>query len=165
MPNPLALAIMGGSVAGGYAGYRARRNDSNMDMSDKAGTTVMSALMGGAVAMGATAVGWGRIGSGVMKAGKSATMVGKGLMHSKTILGAKAFQIPKAARGPLGVLALGVAAIGAVAASAGSRVPNEREEYGSNENFGQIGSGIRERMGMLGATGDMVFGLNNSRHG
>lgn len=165
MPNPLALAIMGGTAAGGYLGYRSGRDDQSMDSSDKIGMTVMSAATGGVLGAAGNYIGWGKIGSAFKTAGKSGMMAGRFLAQTKTILGQKAFKIPKMAKGPLGGLALAAAAVGLVAAGSRTRVPNEREDSGQSETFNQLGSGVKERMGLLGATGDMVFGLNNQRHG
>lgn len=173
MLNPLTLAILGGSVAGGYLGYRAVRNDETMDTSDRAGSVTMSAALGGVAGAGASYIGFKNLAKGAAFAGsfgaKAAYGTGK-MMTANPIrtamrgLGRKSFGIPSVMKGPLGLLALTAISIGAVAAGSRNRVGVETEDQAQRDNFGR-GSSVKERAGMLGATGDMVFGLNNQRHG
>lgn len=170
MPNPLALAIMGGSIAGGAIGYSSAAGDPSQDLSDKAGSTVMSAITGGVLGGIGSYLPWKAIGRGAAGMGKVGMGAGRALKANPMraamkAMGREKFSIPKPLKGPLGLLALTAAAIGITAMGAKGRVPNEREEYADSSNFGMRGQGVKERMGLLGATGDMVFGLNNSRHG
>jgi hypothetical protein len=82
----------------------------------------------------------------------------------RTNFGFKA--IPKGMRGPLGLLAMFVGGTAAVAY--GSRSNPKPVAYSSTNEYGETEyntTSVKERMSMLGAAGNMVFGLNNMRHG
>lgn len=74
--------------------------------------------------------------------------------------------IPKGSMGPLAGIAMLALGIGTLAMS--PRVEPEGTTYASRDDYGNIeydNKPIRNRMNIMKATGDIIFGLNNGRHG
>lgn len=154
----VGLGLLGGAMALKSMGYKGLKAASGMastawkaatwtplnDMTRKAGAPLASGLFGSR-------------GIGPRyKFGMARALSGSGVRQG----------IPKGSRGPLGMLALTAASIGAIAYSARSNPQTnayaERDEFGGTEYTQQP---LKERLDMMHATGDMVFGMNNSRHG
>jgi hypothetical protein len=170
----LIAAAGSGAAVSGYLGWRKSGKD-EMGLDDRIGFTTSSVVAG---ATGGLALGL--LGTrGIAAAGKAGYTVlntaRKGAMwnpakaflkegHWRTNFGLKA--IPEMARTPLAALAMLAVGVGAIAYTSRSNpqptASASRDEYG-NTSYNQ--QSVKERMGLLGATGDMVFGLNNIRHG
>lgn len=69
--------------------------------------------------------------------------------------------VPKMVKGPISGLLLAGAAIAGI----GIASMTNRDTPPADNDPQPQGQTVRERMGMIGASGDMVFGLNNVRHG
>lgn len=177
MPSFNSLSTTGalgvGAFVGGRRGWAKSQEDDTMDAGDRAGYTASHIVRGAAIGLGLKTIGVG----GFTTAGKMLAG-GMGLARKATkwnplkpalmkIGGGKGFaSITKEARMPLAGLAL--FALGGLALAYSSRPKNPTAAYANrdeNEEVEYTEQPVRQRMGLLKATGDMVFGLNNSRHG
>lgn len=166
------VALGGGVGLGGLLGWRAAQRDESMDTTDRFGYTASAAVAGGTGALALKTLGLGRLGKYGTSAMKGANYASKTLMWNplKGAVGKPGTMgfgkgIPKGVGGPMAALAMFAVGVGAVAFGARSRP--QTTAYGSNE-YGETQynrQSVKERMGMMGAVGDMVFGLNNARHG
>lgn len=178
MPSISNLKTIAGMSAGaglgGFGGYKYARGRDDFDTEDKLGFAASSAIAGAAGGLALRAIGLGRLGSMAGGTAKAGAFTGKMLMANpaRSIMrkmGRQNFgykSIPKPIRTAGLIGATAVAGIAAIAYS--SRSKPQTSAYASQDEYGETqysAQSTRERMGMLGATGDMVFGLNNSRHG
>lgn len=182
MPSINAMAVMaaaaGGATAGGYFGWKHSANDPSMDREDRFGYAASLTLGGAGAGLAMKAIGvkglgrmagmGAKLGTGLAKAAMPAIKMGSirpGRAMLKALGREKSPLIAKWAKGPLKALALGATILGGVAYS--SRERPASETYGSRGDGGTEYSQqpIKDRMNLLHATGDMVFGLNNARHG
>jgi hypothetical protein len=177
MPSISAISMMigagAGIGAGGVYGWKKATRE-GYDTEDRLAFAGSSAMAGGGAALALNAIGIRHI-IGVGSAGLTGMNVArKGLMWNpiKTALkagGRTKFgisAIPKGLRGPLAGLALMAGGIGAVAY--GARSNPQPNMYSSNDEYGNVQynqQSVKERMGLLGAAGEMVFGMHNMRHG
>lgn len=163
------IGILGsGAVAGGYLGWNRASRDKNLDFEDRAAFTGSSIVAGAAVAGAAAGIGttvasrMGWIGNTVYK-GSTGAYKAMTLGSGKILPSIP--NIPKVARGPLAALAILAAGVGVIAYKSRSNPPTTA--YASNDGMGgtqySANTGVKDRLGLLGATGDMVFGLNNMR--
>lgn len=168
-----ATLIGGGGVLAGMTAHRHYANRKDIDTSDKFGMDAMWAATGGGLVAAGTAIGAKRLGTMAGIGYTGMRTASKALFShpmSKALGSKNAFRsIPKFARGPLGLLAIAAASVGSIAYSAKS--DNEAESYTTSDGMGGTtynkgpGMSVKERAALIGATGDLVFGLNNSRHG
>ena len=174
MPSANAIAIMAGAAAGGIGagrlGWRSSGRNPDMDQSDRMAFTASSAVAGIAGGAAIAKIGPGRIAAGMknlamgtFRSAQAARGVGKGVSAAASKMGAgKAPWL----KGPMKLLALTAASIGVMAYGARSKTPTSA--YASRNEAGEMEYGqrsVRDRMDMMGVTGDMVFGMNNTRHG
>lgn len=177
-------AFAAGGTLAGIGGYR-HASRVGMDTEDRLGFTTSSVIAGGAAGYMFKQIGPKRLGQFATGAYNAARFTGKAAMANplrslanrvdktatgRKILdatgigrGAKAF---KGMGGPVAALAMLALGIGAVAYSARSNP--KVDAYSSSDGTGGTeynSQSMKERMGLIGATGDVVFGLNNSRHG
>lgn len=173
-------ALAGGGLLAGYLGFRSSSRNPNMDTEDRLAFTTSSVIAGATAGLALRGLGMRRIGQIAQFGGKAARMGAKVAAFSpvermlgkttarKLGIGA-GFGAYKGHGGTVGLLALMVAGVGATAYNVRknpqpiSRATREDSGYPNISPIG--GMGIRERAGLLGATGDIVFGLNNTRHG
>lgn len=178
MPSFNALsamaAVAAGGVIGGYLGYRhSQRDPSIRDNGDTLGFSASAAIAGSASALALKTVGLSKLGMAAKNVGSGANKVSRALMYHPLRDFAEArgvkfgFKtIPKAMRTPLAALAFLAGSVGAIAYS--TRNTPDTSAYGSRDQSGNTQynvQSLKERMGMMGASGDLVFGLNNMRHG
>ena len=182
MPSIASLGTIafagGGAAAGGLLGYRHASGREDFDLQDKLGFSASSAIAGASGGLALRYIGLGRASSGLGIAAKGITK-GTGLLMAnparslmrkmgRTEFGLNA--IPKRVRG-LGAVGLtAVAGVAAIAYSSRSNPPvtayaSDDQVGGTDYNSAPQGMTMREKMSMIGASGDMIFGLNNSRHG
>lgn len=188
-------AAAGGALLGGRSAWvRSRRNE-NMDIEDRLAYSTMWGLTGAGVVAGTafTAMKYPSVLRGLYRGGAAAATgaykvatyhplrgfanrataaveSGTSSWLQRRAVGAgigQGFKAYKGNAGAIGLLATLVAGVGAMAYGARknprTRAAASRNEVGDTEYA--TPSSVRERMGMMGAAGDMVFGLNNSRHG
>lgn len=183
MPSLNAITMLGLAGAGGVMGAKVGWNragedptvESSADRFAYAGSATIAGVGAGfAAGIGALALrnrDVRRVGSSLLGSGISAGYAG--LKAPKTMnltreimskMGRTKFgwgSVPKGLKGPVsGLLMAGVAIAGMGIAS----LMNRDTPPAANDPQPQ-GQTVRERMGMIGASGDMVFGLNNVRHG
>jgi hypothetical protein len=168
-----ATLVGGGGIGAGLMAHRHYANRKDIDSSDRLGMDAMWAATGAGIVAAGSAIGPQRLGSIAGAGFSSARLAGKAVLSHpmSKALGSKTMfrSIPKVARGPLGLLAVAAAAVGSIAYS--SKSNNEAESYTTQDKTGEVdynqgpGMSVKERAGLIGATGDLVFGLNNSRHG
>lgn len=176
MPSINALSIMGVAVGGaalaGTAAWKHSAKDPTMDSADRVGYTGTLAAFGATGALALKHIGLGRLGTGIQFAGKAASKAGHLAMMNPgraafRAMGRKSFglkSVPGSGR-VLGTMAIMAAGIGAMAYGA-HRAENETMTMSRpDDDRMPARGGARERAGLIGATGDIVFGLNNSRHG
>lgn len=171
MPSVNALSIMalavGGAALAGTAAWKHSAKDQSMDTADRAGYTASLAIGGATGALALNHIGLGRLSKGlghVHGAAKTAAKYGSWRPGKAAMgaLGIKRIPGAKKAFGGLALLAgsIGALAYGAHKAEASAGTVNQPDEDRMPQR-----SSTRERLGLLGATGDLVFGLNNARHG
>lgn len=169
-----AMKIMAGAAAGGVgAGMLGRKhaaNDPDMDTEDRFAFTTSSVIAG--IAGGALL---GKIGIGNLA--KGAVAGARGIAGGAVSIGRVAKGVGSVARtmgagkapwlkGPMKLLAVTAASVGAVAY--GARSKPQTAAYASRNEEGETEysqHSVKERVGMMGAAGDMVFGMHNTRHG
>lgn len=171
--NAMKLMMAAGIGAGtaGVFGFRHAQRDRTMDSEDKLGFTASSAIAGTAVGLGLGYIGPGRIMSAGMGIGKAAYGAASSIPSKAAMkvmgarigfkAGPKELQSTlKAARGTLTGLAMAAAAVGVAALT--RRHDHEREDIAESDI---PRNSVRERLDMMNSAGDVVFGLNNARHG
>ncbi len=169
MPSINAIATMaamaGGAAVLGGAAWKHSGKDESMDTSDRAGYTGSAVIAGAGGGLALKAIGLRNLGKMAGKAATGANYARKALMSNPTGAGLK--RIPKGAGKPLAMLALLSASVGAIAyGSRSSKLQNTTNASRDGTSGTEYNTRpIKERMTMMGATGDMVFGLNNMRHG
>lgn len=167
-----------GALGGGVLGFSHASGRQDMDNPDRLGFAASSALAGAAGGLALRSIGMRRVAGGLRTAARGARAGIKMLMANpaRTLLrkmGRTEFgysAIPKRVRG-LG--AIGLTAVAGVAAIAYSSRSNPQvSAYASDDQVGGTDytpgpehMSMKEKIGMMAASGDMVFGLNNSRHG
>lgn len=171
MPGIKALSIMAGTASGigvgAYLGWGRASKNKDLDMEDRLSFTTSSAIAGGVAGLAAASLGTkgitgtaGAIFNGVNNTRRIASKAGSMMFKSKWK------GIPQL-RGPMKLFALTAAAVGVMAY--GARPRPETAAYAAPDEMGGVEynqeSSVKRRTGMLSATGDMVFGMNNSRHG
>jgi hypothetical protein len=170
MPSVSAMSIMTGAALGGAvagrAGWRHSGRNPDLDKEDRFALTTSSVIAGvaggavlGKIGLGNLTMGAKAAGRGMMGIGRAA----KGIGPAARSMGAgKAPWL----KGPMKPLALLAAGVGLLAYGARSQTPTSayasRDEAGGRE-YNQ--HSVKERMSMMGVTGEMVFGMNNTRHG
>ncbi len=176
-----ASAIAGAGITARIAWNRSARNK-NMDTEDRAAYSTMWGLTGTGIGLGAygMATNPGAATRGLQMLGIAAKGTYKAATWNplrslaNTAVGKRigigqGFRNFTGARG--GVMAgLAILAGGVGAMAYGARKNPQTTAYASRDQRGggttyESPSSVKERMGMLGAAGDMVFGLNNARHG
>lgn len=188
MPSVTAIGTMaaaaGGGVFGGLAGWR-KSGREGMDSEDRAGFTASSIVAGTAAGYGLNKIGLRRLGQmgkgmyGGARLASKAAMANpvRSLLNraDATSIGKKALDITgigrksvafKGAGGSMAAIAMAAIGVGAIAY--GARSNPKTNAYASPDGSGGTDyntQSVKERMGLMGATGDMVFGLNNARHG
>lgn len=179
MPSLAALgtiaATMGGAAVGGMAGWRYSNRRDDFDTEDRLGFAASSTVAGGAAGLAMRSIGlrgMGRLASG----GYSAAATGGRLMMANPArsimrkMGREKFGFSTFSKTGLKAGAMATLAVAGIAAIAYSARSNpETQAYAAPNGYGETdyipASTVRDRMNLLSATGDMVFGLNNSRHG
>jgi len=165
------IAGLGSGVAGGYYGWKQAQQNRDFDTEDRVkffGSSVVTGLAAGtgltvAGALALKTVSFGdatRVAKGLYGMGKASY---KGLtLGSGKIL--PTIRIPKGAGKPLAGLAMLAAGIGAIAYS--YRSDPQTAAYAASDGAGgaQYNS-TRSRLDSLRADGNILFGLNNLRHG
>lgn len=171
------MAAFGGGVAlAGNYGWNRAKNDDSLDISDKLGFATSFAAAGGASALALKTIGLGRLTkvgalttAGASKAAGLAYKAKNPLLPLLTkVGGGKGFGSFNHSWGPIGALAMFAAGVGAVAYSSRSNPQVSAQAYSEDgETRYQLGNDrpVKGRMESMNALGDMVFGLNNSRHG
>lgn len=163
MPSITKLAMLGGAGVGAYmagvSGWRHSADDPNAptinDRFAYTGSSVVAGLAAGGV--GGLALSSSGFRSGMLGLGRK----GIGAIGSVPLTKASRASIGPTSRGAM----MGLLIAGGVAA--GAYIARSIHRDGSVEAEGdeQQGSSVRERMGLMGASGETVFGLNNVRHG
>lgn len=184
MPSLSAMkmmaAVVGGAAIAGRAMWKHSAKDETMDTQDRVAATGSLAIGGAVAGLGLNAIGARRlasIGSGTYKTtsvlGKA---VGSAMMArpSESVMKAMGkskygFGTFKALHGPTKLAAMAAATVGTIAIGARktdktprSEARGQRDEYGDTQYNTQS---VKERVGMMGASGSMVFGMHNTRHG
>jgi hypothetical protein len=168
----LMAAIVGGGALAGYAGWKKSGSD-GMDFEDRAAFTtssIVAGMVGGAVLKG---IGLRGIGAGLGILGKGAKYGYKAATFHPTAGLVKALDATKAGATLMGGLrytrktagALGLLTAGTVGAVAYGARSNPKATMALTPNGYEDAQSVRERSALIGATGEMVFGLNNTRHG
>src|SRR5271165_6238206 len=172
-------ALAGGGLLAGYAGFKSSGRNPNMDTEDRLAFTGSSIIAGAAAGLALRGLGLRGMGAIAKAGGKAAGMGYKVAKFSpvermlgkttarKLGIGA-GFSAYKGHGGTVGLLALLAAGVGATAYNARSNPQPISRASRDEGGFGEVNPlsrNTRERAGLLGATGDMVFGLNNMRHG
>jgi len=174
-------ALAGGGLLAGYAGWRSSGRNPNMDTEDRLAFTGSSVIAGAAAGLALRGIGMRGLGAMAKAGGKAARMGYKAASFSpvermlgkttarKLGIGA-GFGAYKGHGGTVGLLALMAAGVGATAYNARKNPQPIARASREDAGMAEVGpmprnNGMRERAGLLGATGDMVFGLNNMRHG
>lgn len=182
MPSINALASMATmGIGGGLAGRMAwKRSASNpeLDSEDRLAYTTSATGIGAAGALAFKSIGLKNI-SNLATTGNPIGL-GRSLMFNpirslrKFPIGKKSLDFIGIGRGAsafkgmggpiaaIAALAGGVGAIAYTARSNPSTMAYAESDYGETQYNQQS---VKERMGLMGASGDMVFGLNNMRHG
>lgn len=175
-PTKIALVLGGGAFVGGNTGWiNSKRNeDPEKDGLANFWTNTKAAGSGAFYGAGATAAMGVGATYGVDKA---ITTAASAAYKTATWNPIKAWAkargnplgigagIPKGMRGPVAALAMLALGVGAVAYS--SRSNPETAAYASRDDYGETqykDTSVRDRMSMLNASGNMVFGLHNLRH-
>lgn len=169
--STMASMSIGAGVTGSLA-FKRSANDQSMDLSDRVGYATSLAGAGAVLGLGAKSLGVSRLGSLTAATARGARTAGRVFTAnpSKALFkaaGRTKFgwnSAPKPLRGVLLALSLSAAATGGIAY--GSRDTVEKDDVAVNSGANQVYiQSVRDRLKMLGTTGDMVFGLNNMRHG
>lgn len=170
-------SAIGGAGLFGYMGYR-HSQEAGYDASDTIAYTSSSSAIGALTGVAGGAIARSVGFKGVSEAGVASIAAGRGLWKGLTwnplktamkAAGREKFgykSIPKPLRTPLLGLAIMAAGVGAIAY--GSRNTVEPKAYASPDGYSGTSynsQSVKERMGMLGAAGEMVFGMHNMRHG
>lgn len=174
MPNINVIKIMAGAAIGGIGagvlGWRSTADNPNMDTEDRfafATSSAVAGIVGGAVLGG---IGISRLAKSTVMGVKGAARGTMGAFQAVKGIGSVARKMGAGKapwlKGPAKVLGLAAATTGVLAY--GARSNPQTAAYAYRNEVGEVEYNqrpVKQRMDMLGATGDMVFGLNNLRHG
>lgn len=151
---------------GAYLGWGRAKKNTTWDAEDRIGFTASSAIFGGAAGLGIGAVGVKGIRGAASSAFDGINNTRKIVSGSISRLSGSKWKGISQLKGPMAFLAFTAASVGLMAY--GSRPNPQTTAYGSPDEMGGTQyseNPIKRRVGLLGATGNMVFGMNNSRHG
>jgi hypothetical protein len=170
LPSINAMKIMAGAAIGGTAaglyGWKSSADDQDLDAEDRLALTTSSVVAGVAGGAALAKIGPARIGAGIKGLATGALGISKGM--GKINAAATKFGAGKAPwlKGPMKLLALTAAIVGVMAY--GARSNPQTAAYASRDEAGEMEYGdgpVKARMNKMGAVGDMVFGMHNTRHG
>lgn len=169
----MMIAASSGVAIGGTLGWKHAQKDETLDKSDRVSFASTSALLGGVTGLAVRHAGLNSVSNGLIGSVKTANTASKILAYNpiKDVsmkLGRKTFGLKSLSKvqGPMKLLAFVAGSVGLIAY--GSRTPSHTEAYASPDGLGGTDynkSTTSDRMNRLNATGDMIFGLHNSRHG